>query len=68
LAISILEKPPKKRELGQCILWKNIASIENNPKIQGLFANVRKKFLAAREKIFSGRRPVFQPVLFLDFA
>jgi hypothetical protein len=34
-------------------LWKNIAQSENYAEIQGLFANVKKNFLATREKNFS---------------
>jgi hypothetical protein len=39
------------RELGQCILWKNIAQSENYAEIQGLFANVRKIFWRRGKKI-----------------
>jgi hypothetical protein len=31
-------------------LWKNIAPIENNAEIQGVFANVKKNFWRRGEK------------------
>jgi hypothetical protein len=34
-------------------LWKNFAPIENNPKITGVFANVKKIFRRDGKKQFS---------------